>query len=274
MPVPGGSVAIGLGQSAAEKIAPALLKKIWEGRKWFQLWAWRRNGRARISAAAFLRIRRDQDSCYAVIQNRHRPEQYSAIGGCYKFHPEAVDALTPFDFLPEYKIVDDDIVNDMRGYSRRKHVKAIFDWFRGESAARESGYDCLRRELREELCAESGLISANFPFDELRYIFVRRYFDYSGAEIDGSAITQVKLFEVFDLVPSDLTRSLVASLERSQSEALIWVNANDILAGRCSSKNKAIGAVCELFVRGKILNPTFTPPNRLIMSAIDKTGFK
>ncbi|MBS0253649.1 MAG: hypothetical protein JSS36_00180 [Proteobacteria bacterium] len=258
--VTGSEVAASIGS----KLAGGLLRKLFTlvsgNIRSVRLQLFNRNQRARVVAAAFVRIRRDSDGRYAIIRNRHRPEQYSAIGGCYKYHANAVSALEKLQFTDEYNINDDDTARDIRGYTKRKFANGIVKWFSQHPTQRESHAACLIRELNEELVEEAGLSFANDALDRLTFQQVRTYISYENSELDEMPLTQIKIFEVYDVEPSAHLQSVIDTLSHADGESILWVSKRDIMAGRCSRSNKVVGAVCELFVADRIKGQTFAPP--------------
>jgi hypothetical protein len=256
-----GSLVVDVAKSAATKGIARAFAKLQRERRLIMMSIWRPGGKSRISISALLRIQRD-DGRFAIIRNLHRPEDYSAIGGVFKCHPQmGPQELDRFEFMPENRMYGEDITNDVRGYTKRKNVPKILKWSAAESSSIENGAECLRREIREELIDEFDILPKRFPVEKLLFKYSHQYLKLSSWEQDLTPLTQAQLFRVYDLQSTSEAHELFKRISRDTDENILWVSRNDILDGRCSQKNKPIGAPCELFIRNSIRRPTWHPPN-------------
>lgn len=253
-------LALSLASGLTQKGVEHGFAKAKEKRQFLTFSLWRRNGKARVSASALLRIFRS-DGSFAIIQNRHRPEDYSAIGGVYKCYPAVgPQEMDRFEFIEENQLRDRDIKLDVRGYTKRKFVSSLFKWFKDERSSKETYRQCLTREMKEELTEEHSIIDSAFAFHNLNFRFSHDHYKVTNWDQSHNRITQIQLFKVYDLIPDDLSRDLFDRLMSDTSGAILWVERTDIRHGRCRRKNKPIGAPVDLFIGPTVRRTPFSPP--------------
>lgn len=256
-----GALVLDTAKSVAQKGLSSGFAKIQKGHRLLLMSVWRPNGKARISVSALLRVQRS-DGRFAVIRNLHRPEDFSAIGGVFKCHPLSGPCqLDSFEFVPENRMQGKDVANDVRGYTKRKYVSKILKWSAEEKSAVESGPECLRREIREELTEEFRILEKDFPVDSLTLTYSHQCLKITHWVHDLMPLTQAQLFRVYDLGNNSHSIDFFHQIVTNGGENILWVTRNDILEGRCSEQNKPIGAPVELFIRDTIGRQTWSPPN-------------
>ena len=257
-----GALVLDAAKGVAQKGLAGGLAKIHNERGLLSLLVWRPNGKARISVSALLRIQRT-DGRFAIIRNLHRPEDFSAIGGVFKCRPvSGLRQLDRFEFVPENRLAGEDVTNDVRGYTKRKYVSKILAWSANEQSAVETGPECLRREIREELTEEFDILEKGFPIENLTFSYSHQCLKISHCVQELMPLTQAQLFRVYDLGDNRLSIDLFDQIAARGGENILWVTRNDILEGRCGEQNKPIGAPVELFIRNTIHRQTSAPPNR------------
>jgi hypothetical protein len=196
----------------------------------------------RVSFSAILKIERD--GRYLLIRNLHRPETFAPLGGVYKYFKPAKSELDKFSFRGQ--VIDADMRSDLRGFIAESALKSFQDWF-ASGANRESGNECMRRELEEEL-AEVGL-SPSLVSPELRFRAVRSTTE--GPEfVRSMGLKQFRTFDVYELIEdSPGAASLVEALvdRARQSADLLWVSAEDARRGRAETRQLVAAHVPYLF---------------------------
>lgn len=256
-----GTLALDVAKDVAKAGVASGFAQLQKRRRLFGMSLWRPGGKARVSVSALLRIQRS-DGRFAVIRNLHRPEDYSAIGGVFKYRPRSgALELDPFEFMPENRLPGEDVTNDVRGYTKRKHVAGILNWTATEGSAVEHYADCLRREIREELTEEFDILPKDFPIDRLVFKPSHEYLKISHWVQELTPLTQAQLFRIYDLDGGEEAHEFFKQISSRGGDDILWVSRPDILAGRCSERNKPIGAPCELFIRNSIHGMTAAPPN-------------
>lgn len=185
----------------------------------------------RISVSSLLRVERDGK--YLVIRNVHRPESFAPIGGVYKRFADAQEMLDRFSFQPQ--AVNSDMRNDLRGVIDRGAFEQFVQWMEtGEG--RESGEQCLLRELREEL-DEIGLHDVEVPAG-LRFKSVRSVSE--GPEFLATlGHGQYRIFDIYDIEQNEPGSAFVELLieKASTSPDLKFVSPE------ASRRGRADGAV-------------------------------
>src|SRR5207245_503250 len=77
-------------------------------------------------------------------------EAYAPFGGVFKFFDESEVFLDRICFRREDIGPSDDMKDDLRGYVPGGKLHLLASWFAG-GQGRETGPECMRRELDEEL---------------------------------------------------------------------------------------------------------------------------
>lgn len=256
--------ALDVGKAVAQKGSLALLAKANTKVSDLGTRLWRPNGELRVSMSALLRLRRN-DGTYALIRNRHRTENYSAIGGVFKMHfPRGREQLEKFGFQEENAINDDDVTRDLRGYSRRKHLKGIKSWFKGAEAGRETSRECLVREIREELSEEFTIVPRKFPWNDLQFTRSHTAHTLKTFDLGSRILTQFQYFEIHNIDTNQASIDLLKALCTYQGDDILWATKQDIIVGRDGERNCPIGGPAELLLGPKMIRPPTTP---LIASA-------
>ncbi|MGY3521010.1 SMODS-associated NUDIX domain-containing protein [Micromonospora sp. PTRAS2] len=192
------------------------------------------SGRLRVSVAALLRIK--DDDGYVLFHHPIRPHTYGPPGGVVKYRGGARKALDAVGFVDQRRPAGraSAMSHDLRGFVPSRHGIGFLRWY-GRGDDRESGSECLRRELREEL-AEVGHPALAPLTEHLRFELVRTVSE-GPRPTPGKQYSTLRSFEVYDVVPdtpeaTELVRRLVA-LGRDPAETqIVLVSASDIEEGR------------------------------------------
>jgi hypothetical protein len=202
-----------------------------------------RNSEIRISFTALLRI--SDGGRYTLVRNFHRPELFGPFGGVYKFYDSARPRLDELLFRPQDFGKTDDMHNDLRGFLPRKNLSKLLKWFE-QRDDRESGTECVLRELREELNEVS--INDLSPPPTLQVRKIRRV-EEGPERVPGRGYLQFRIFEIYEVIPN--TSACFAFLEtlreRSKtSNDLMLADSSDVVCGRCDDGRVIGNHVCYL----------------------------
>jgi hypothetical protein len=190
-------------------------------------------GRLRVSVAALLRVK--DDDCYVLFHHPYRPNVYGPPGGVVKYTTTARRTLDALGFIEQRSATHQATMSqDLRGFLPARRGISFLRWYaKGEH--RESGTDCMRRELHEELI-EAGhpelvSLTGNLNLEVVRNVF-------EGPRLAGARrYRTVRMFDVYDIVEdspeaAELVRRLLA-LGRDEAETkIIAVSSVDIEEGR------------------------------------------
>jgi hypothetical protein len=193
-----------------------------------------RSGRLRVSVTALLRIK--DDDGYILMQHPFRPDAYGPPGGVFKYTSAARTALDAVEFVEHRPAGREATMSrDLRGFVPARHGLGFMRWFDG-GADRESGPECLHRELREEL-AEAGHPQLMPLAENLRFRKVRAVVD-GPRPTPGKEYRTVRSFEVYDVVADtpealQLVQNLLALGRDPGETAILLATAADIEEGRC-----------------------------------------
>lgn len=191
-------------------------------------------GRLRVSVAALLRVK--DDDGYVLVHQPFRPDAYGPPGGVVKYTDGARKALDALGFVEQRPAGRESTMSrDLRGVVPARHGIGFLRWYDG-GADRESGPECLRRELREEL-AEVGHPELVPLAEDLRFEKVRTVLD-GPRPTPGRQYRTVRSFDVYDVVTDtpEAARLLGRLFELGrdpQETAIVLVRAADIEEGRC-----------------------------------------
>jgi hypothetical protein len=227
----------------------------WRRLRWLPTTAFRPNEKLRVSCSAFVRIC-DRQQRILLIQNLHRPEFFGPVGGCFKFYEgTARSILERCHFSVDQTVAERESARDVRGYLKRRHVVEFLDWFAGSRDGRESGRECVVREIHEELFGECGVaIPQDFNAQELDVAFVRSFLERS--RVSGTSTVQLRYFEVHSLLLNNPTAlALLSTIESSRSRRLLWATADEIARGRHLETRRAIGHAAVLLVNDRLTRP-------------------
>ncbi|WBB52443.1 hypothetical protein [Verrucosispora sp. WMMD573] len=192
------------------------------------------SGRLRVSVAALLRVK-DDDS-YVLFHNPIRPHAYGPPGGVVKYRSGARKALDAVGFVDQRRSTGRVAAmrHDLRGFVPSRSGIDFLRWYsRGDD--RESGPECLRRELREEL-AEVGHPELVPLTENLRFALVRTVLERP-RPTPGKQYSTLRSFEVYDAVTdtpeaAELVGRLVALGHNPAETQIVLVDASDIEDGR------------------------------------------
>ncbi|MGW2625849.1 SMODS-associated NUDIX domain-containing protein [Micromonospora taraxaci] len=194
----------------------------------------RRSGRLRVSVAALLRIK--DDDGYILMQHPFRPYSYGPPGGVFKYTSAARVALDAVGFVERRPPGREATMSrDLRGFVPARRGLGFLRWF-DTGADRESGPECLHRELREEL-AEAGHPELVALAENLRFRKVRAVVD-GPRPTPGKEYRTVRSFEVYDIIDDtpealQLVQSLLTLGRDAGETAILLATAADIEEGRC-----------------------------------------
>jgi hypothetical protein len=191
------------------------------------------SGTIRVSMAALLRVK--DDDRYVLFHSSYRPGSYGPPGGVFKALPSAKRFLDRIGFREHRSRSRARAMHaDLRGFVRASEVATFLRWF-AKNLDRESGPDCLRRELVEEL-NEGGHgtlapLVAGATFTHVRTVLERP------TRVPGETYRQVRRFEIYDLALADvrsqrLRAVLLALAADSSAPGIISATSGDIIDGR------------------------------------------
>jgi hypothetical protein len=222
-----------------------------------------RSRRVRVSFCAIVRIRADDH--YVLFASPSRPGSYGPPGGIYKYKEDTGETrLNEIGYHDEErpKPLRPDMIRDLRGFITLGKVRAFKRWFKS-GHGRESGAECLHRELTEEL-AEVGAFELISDVDKLTFILFRSIKEGPHRE-PGPDHLHLRQFDVYDIaIDSNDTaptfkRRLLELAEDPSHDRIIAVGARDIEHGRCDSG--LIGGHSAFLIGTKRFHPT-TPAIR------------
>jgi hypothetical protein len=207
----------------------------------------------RISFAAIARV--SQGGRQVLIQNLHRKEVFGPIGGVYKYRdPARITLEDRLFFRPQNIGPGNDMQDDLRGFLPRRNLSNVVRWF-DSCADRESAYQCVRREIREEL-REIGLADMRASLGSFELDRVRRVGE-GPDHVPGQQYTQYRIFDVFNFRPTNgagfnfFERLL---LEARTHPNLLLATPEEILRGR-SSDGRIIGHHAAYLLRARRIRP-------------------
>ncbi|NYD48028.1 hypothetical protein BJY14_004011 [Actinomadura luteofluorescens] len=187
----------------------------------------------RVSVSALLRIR-DDDFC-VLFHTPYTSGSYGPPGGVCKYRSTAEPDLERIGFRPQRVAREGDPMRaDLRGFVPRQKLPAFARWVR-KGADRESGPECLRRELVEEL-AEIGHPELVYGIEKLDFMLIRTVVD-GPHRVPGRDYRQIRFHHVYNLVTNDSRavelRERLLELGRDGSEEyVICASGDDIIQGR------------------------------------------
>jgi hypothetical protein len=209
---------------------------------------WRRSAPMRVSFSAILRL--SSGDRYVLARMGAHPWAFGPFGGVYHAHDAASSVLHACEFQTMSTAGNP---ADLRGLLPRRHFLTLLRWFfRGRD--RESGDQCLRRELREELreVHEESLIQW---IDRLHFRLIRAAIEHP-RRVPGPEFIQFRCFHVYELDQSDRhsTEFVEALLERAHDNPnLLIATSSEIIIGRC--RENLIGHHCEYLFRRRASRP-------------------
>lgn len=157
---------------------------------------WKRSDRIRVSIAAILRL--GSGGKWVLIRNHLRKETFAPIGGVIKTRATSRDALDALDFEPQDSGNHEGMINDLRGFLPRKNLPKFIQWLE-TNQGRESGEQCLHREIVEEL-KEIGY-TFNLPSAFDLGLHLVRTVEEGPEKVPGHNYTQYRRFEVYESRP-------------------------------------------------------------------------
>ncbi|WP_422747223.1 hypothetical protein [Micromonospora sp. WMMD1219] len=186
--------------------------------------------RVRVSMSALIRVK--VDDCYVLFHHPYRPSVYGPPGGVFKFTSAARQDLDRLSFVEQRATGrQQEMKNDLRGFVPGQRAIGFMRWF-SSGKGRESGVDCLRRELVEEL-HEANHAELESMVADLNFALVRTVFEPPAERTSMTA----RQFEVYDIVQdtpqaAELIDRLVAIGHDPSDNQIIAVSGTDIDAGR------------------------------------------
>ncbi|MGW3895298.1 SMODS-associated NUDIX domain-containing protein [Micromonospora profundi] len=191
------------------------------------------SGRLRVSVAALLRIK--DDDGYVLIHHPFRPSVYGPPGGVVKYTDEARGALDAVGFVEQRPAGREATMRgDLRGFVPARHGIGFLRWY-DRCAGRESGPECLRRELREEL-SEAGHPELAPLADKLRFELIRAVVD-GPRPTPGKQHRTMRSFEVYDPILDspeavELRRRMLELARDAAETEIVLARIADIEEGR------------------------------------------
>ncbi|MEU8240623.1 hypothetical protein AB0C07_20465 [Actinoplanes missouriensis] len=186
--------------------------------------------RVRVSMSALLRVK--VDDCYVLFHHPYRPSVYGPPGGVFKFTSAARQDLDRLSFVEQRATGrQQEMENDLRGFVPGRRAIGFMRWF-SSGKGRESGEDCLRRELVEEL-RETNHAELEPMIADLHFELVRTVFE---PPTDRTSMT-ARQFEIYDIVKdtpraAELIDRLIAIGHDPGDTQIIAVSGTDIDNGR------------------------------------------
>lgn len=229
---------------------------------------WKRRRKIRVSLAAFLIAK--NDSRYALVELRSRPGSFGPFGGVFKVGDDSAGLSNNVEFSPQYRgeCDADDLNGDLRGYIDGRKLYSLVRWFE-QGEGRESGIDCINRELKEELKEVSSRIQPP-EFSSINLRRVRTVIE-GPRYVSNRDYLQFHIFEIWEPTPSDEWKDFVRKLVRfsDSSDKVSFVTADDIYAGRITRSGDgsvrmgpAIGHHAEFLIRSYSARPELPPMTR------------
>lgn len=196
---------------------------------------WHMRDRVRISSSALVDIH-EAGRWVLVALPEDRPGEFGPLGGAFKFDDSAKRCLGEMEFQAEPGLPSRAAYwrNDVRGFLPVRHLYEFLSWWRSESG-RESGKECVIRELREELMAV-GCSGPARSVGEIRLDRTRSVVEGPTWVVVGDGgYWQIRLFEVYLPRPehaasSNFVAEVMSEAERVQG--LVSVTGSDIRRGR------------------------------------------
>lgn len=181
----------------------------------------------RVAISSIMRL--ETRGRYFLVKNLHYTETYGPFGGVMKHLPNATPDLDRYSFRPENLGPGADMVGDLRGYVPRGQLGAFLKWTRN-GEARETGPDCLRRELREELKEVSVTLH---PPTHLDFRKIRSVTE-GPSTVPGTGVLQYRVFDVFEPIATPRFSRFVEKLaaEAGRNPGLLMVDGDELLRGR------------------------------------------
>jgi hypothetical protein len=216
----------------------------------------------RISVTALLDLH-DGDRWILVAMPEDRPGEYGPFGGIFKYEDSAREALAQLEFEPEAGLATRQAMrrNDIRGYIPVRRLRRFLAWW-NSGKGRESGEDCVRRELHEEL-VDASLQRLLPEASRLRLIHLRSLIEGPRRIPTASGnYWQIRLFEVYaaradEVASFEALRTLVSKSTDAPNN-VISVSARDIREGRTAAGT--IGGHTEYLLSNR--RNRFEPPGR------------
>jgi hypothetical protein len=187
----------------------------------------------RVSVSALLRIR--DDDCCVLFHTPYTPGSFGPPGGVCKYRSTAEPDLEKIGFRAQRVEREGDPMRaDLRGFVPPQKLPAFARWVRS-GADRESGPECLRRELAEEL-AEIGHPELADGVEKLEFMLIRTVMD-GPHRVPGRDYRQVRFHQVYNLVTSDsraveLRERLLELGNDAGEDWVICASSDDIIQGR------------------------------------------
>ncbi|MEG3629951.1 SMODS-associated NUDIX domain-containing protein [Streptomyces poriticola] len=208
-------------------------RTLWQNRRHLRLLLvlatpWRQ---VRVSVAVLLRVH-DEDR-FVLFTAPTRPGAFGPPGGVVKYREPAFPALERLGFACERRN-SAAMRFDLRGFLPAARVLAFARWLqRGDG--REPWTEGLRRELLEEL-GEVGHDELAEAARNVAFQHVRRVID-GPMQVAGESYSQIRFFEVFDLVPdrseaAELRATLIALANDATEVSVIGATRREITLGR------------------------------------------
>ena len=192
-----------------------------------------RNANIRVSMAVLLRVQ--EGGKYLLFHTPFTPSTYGPPGGVVKFTQAARPVLDRLEFRDQvHPAFRHDMVRDLRGFIPGRSLPAFIRWFQSGHDP-ELSYDCLRRELREEL-QEVGQPDVFKYIADLNYQFVRLVMQ-GPKRVIGESYRQFRIIEIYDLEAitheGEQARKRLLAVGRSSDRATL-ANSDEIRRGRCN----------------------------------------
>jgi 8-oxo-dGTP pyrophosphatase MutT (NUDIX family) len=191
------------------------------------------SGQLRVSVAVLLRVK--DDDGYVLFHHPFRPGVYGPPGGVVKYTDEARGDLDAMGFVEQRPAGREALMRyDLRGSVPSRYGLRFLRWF-DRCVSRESGPECLLRELREEL-AEVGHPELAPLAGKLRFELVRSVVD-GPRPTPGKRHRTIRFFEVYDTIGDtpeavELRRRLLELARDAAETDIILARSADIEEGR------------------------------------------
>ena len=185
----------------------------------------------RVSVAALLRVPVDE---HRLILLDTGGKVVGPPGGGLAYYPAARDLLADLGWHPERAAAADGRT-DLRGQLPERSLRAFLGWL-GREQDRESGQQCLLRELAEEL-AEAGRPELVEYVPSIELAHVGTYVELP-APVAGKPYAQTRHLVVYELLPTggtELRDRLVALATDPAAPTVIAAGRLDIACGRTGS---------------------------------------
>lgn len=189
----------------------------------------------RVSVAALLRVFLPDGQGLVLVDARDRA--FGPLGGVIGHHPDAAAALATFDWTPD-RPPGLFGVYDLRGVLPAAKLPAFRAWF-DAGAGRESGLECLRRELAEEM-VEAGCEQLVGHLDGVGLVHALSVVE-EPAPVAGKPYEQTRHFEIFDLDHERCERAarlqdeLVALATDADVTTVVAATRDDVARGALGS---------------------------------------